>query len=416
MTTNLFRTEVAARKTPRGQGGISLAQPLRWWAVTALASACAAIVAGLLVFGNYTRRSHVTGVLMPTAGLVTVMAQSDGIVEGLQVQEGDDVAQHAMLVAISSPKAVVTGEATSAVQDEIRDRIRIGETLRAAQLKQIDVQAGRLEGQIELSRMQLSQVREAIGTRSEQARLGRETLKRYESVSGKYVSEIQLAQQRQAVLEQLSARQVLERQETELLSTIAGLQQDLRQIPSQREAVLAVAAKDRSLLQRERISEELLSKYRIRSPVAGVVAARMVELGQAVRQGQPLLTLVPAGSSLEAQLMIPSSAVGFVREGDVVLLRYDAFPFQKFGHQRGRVTRISRSAFSQAAAKAGESGPSDGHYRILVRLEKQTISVYGKRELLRPGMTFKADVLGERRKLYEWVLEPLYSVGGSLAN
>ena len=50
-----------------------------------------------------------------------------------------------------------------------------------------------------------------------------------------------------------------------------------------------------------------------------------------------LASLVPAGAQLQAHLYAPSSAVGFVRAEQPVLLRYQAFPYQKFGHQHGRM-------------------------------------------------------------------------------
>jgi len=49
---------------------------------------------------------------------------------------------------------------------------------------------------------------------------------------------------------------------------------------------------------------------------------------------------------------------------------------------------------------------------VLVSLNEQTVLAYGQPEALRPGMRLEADVMGERRRLYEWVLEPLYSVVG----
>jgi len=55
-------------------------------------------------------------------------------------------------------------------------------------------------------------------------------------------------------------------------------------------------------------------------------------------------------------------------------------------------------------------------YRVRVELEAQTIMAYGTHEPLRPGMLVQADILGESRKLYEWVLEPLYSVYGSIGD
>ena len=145
------------------------------------------------------------------------------------------------------------------------------------------------------------------------------------------------------------------------------------------------------------------------APVAGLVANRLVEPGQAVQAGQPLLTLLPAGSHLRAQLFVPSRAVGFIEPGDKVLLRYQAFPYQKFGHHEGVVRRVSRSAVPGAGGQGAEP-----FYRVLVDIHRQSITAYGREEPLRPGMLLEADIMGEHRKLYEWVLEPLYSVTGRL--
>lgn len=149
----------------------------------------------------------------------------------------------------------------------------------------------------------------------------------------------------------------------------------------------------------------------LRAPVTGLVANRLVEAGQAVQPGQPILSLLPQGSELRAQLLVPSSAVGFVKSGDRVLLRYQAYPYQKFGAHEGTVIRISRSALA-GSQKDGDAQQS--LYRVLVSLDQQGVLAYGTMEPLRPGMQLEADIMGERRKLYEWLLEPLYSVTGKL--
>jgi len=101
-----------------------------------------------------------------------------------------------------------------------------------------------------------------------------------------------------------------------------------------------------------------------------------------------------------------------------VLLRYQAFPYQKFGHQEGRVAAISRSALSpgELGALIGNAQHGEPFYRVTVSLARQAITAYGKPESLRPGMVLDADVLGERRALIEWIFEPLYSLGGKVAS
>lgn len=105
------------------------------------------------------------------------------------------------------------------------------------------------------------------------------------------------------------------------------------------------------------------------------------------------------------------AAIGFIASGDMVLLRYQAFPYQKFGHQQGQVARISRSALSpgELGSLIGNAQAGEPYYRVTVELARQAITAYGKEEALKPGMALDADILGERRRLIEWFIEPLYS-------
>jgi len=117
-------------------------------------------------------------------------------------------------------------------------------------------------------------------------------------------------------------------------------------------------------------------------------------------------------------LLVPSRAIGFIEPGSRVVLRYQAFPYQKFGQQYGRVTDISRSALSPpdiAALMGQQAQQQEPLYRIQVKLDSQQISVYGKPEPVKPGMALEADILMERRRLIEWVFEPLYGVARHLA-
>jgi membrane fusion protein len=136
-----------------------------------------------------------------------------------------------------------------------------------------------------------------------------------------------------------------------------------------------------------------------------------------VAAGTALASLLPAQTRMLAQLYAPSSAVGFVRPGQAVQLRYQAFPYQRFGQQKGQVLQVSRtplgaSELARLALPATLSqGPaSEPLYRITVQLERQTVEAYGQEQALAVGMQLDADVLLERRRLIEWIFEPLLSL------
>lgn len=82
------------------------------------------------------------------------------------------------------------------------------------------------------------------------------------------------------------------------------------------------------------------------------------------------------------------------------------------------MARISRSALSsgELGALTGSAQQSEPFYRVTVSLVRQVITAYGKPEPLKPGMLFDADILGERRRLIEWIFEPLYSLRGGVSD
>ena len=410
MNAPLFRPEVVQARRQDWLGRISLAQPMPIWVGAMFALLAAGAVACLLLFGEYAHRSRVGGQLVPDLGVSTVVAPTSGMVGRMTVEEGASVARDQALVRIDLPRVAASGaDAHTGIGRGLDDRDSSSAQLAQAQLAQLAVQEQGQHRQLAMLRTELGQVRAGIATRDAQVRLGRETADRYREVAASgYVSVVQVRQQEQAMLEMLNARQVLERQATALAREIAGLEQALAGLPAQREAIEATARREHALLAQERYRHEADGGVLVKAPLAGLVAHRFVEPGQAVQAGQPLLSLLPEGARLQAQLQVPSRAIGFIRPGDRVRLRYQAYPFQKFGHQGGRVARISRSAVPPVAGAPS----SEPHYRILVALDRQDVLAYGRPEPLRPGMLLEADILGERRKLHEWLLEPLYSLRG----
>ncbi len=199
--------------------------------------------------------------------------------------------------------------------------------------------------------------------------------------------------------------QELQRQADALRRDILQLRQSRDELRGQRQAIDASAQRDLAALTQERVEMQAASAVVIVAPVAGIVATQIAKSGQAVREGQPLFTLLPGEGRLEAELLVPSRGAGFITPGDRVLLRYPAYPYQKFGHQQGRVARISRSALgaNELDALLGSPGSGQPLYRVTVALARQSIVAYGKEEALRPGMLVDADIVGETRRLAEWL-------------
>jgi membrane fusion protein len=164
------------------------------------------------------------------------------------------------------------------------------------------------------------------------------------------------------------------------------------------------------------LSSEARRLIEIRAPEDGIVTAILAHTGQTVGMGSPMLKIVPQHAPMQAELLAPSSAVGFIHEGGRVLLRYSAFPYQKFGEYRGTVVSVSRAAMSVEEVKGLLAGATPTNqtapfYRIIVEPDSQRVSIRGEEHTLPAGMQVHAYALLDRRQLYEWVLEPLYEIG-----
>lgn len=407
MNPGLFRPEVLQARRQSWLGDVSLAQPLPLWILAAFLGLATLAVLAVLFFGEYTRRATVTGQLVPDLGLSTVLAPAQGVVARQFTDEGERVQAGQALTLINVPRSTATGDdAMSAMRAGMGERRESLAELASSQTQQMDARIAGTRRQLDGARRELAQIDTEIATRREQVALGRETTDRFERISqDRYISQVQVNQQKQAVLDLVNAQQQLERQATGLRRTIAQLEQTLRELPAQRAALDAGARRDRAELDLEQMQREADGELLLKAPVTGLVTHRLVESGQMVQTGQPLLSVMPAGSQLQAQLLVPSHAVGFIEPGDRVLLRYQAYPHQKFGHHAGRILRLSRSAIVPP-------GGGEPLYRAVVALEAQSVTAFGRQEPLRPGMVLEADILGERRKLYEWLLEPLYALRG----
>lgn len=411
--SELFRREVLEAKKGSWLGDISLSQPVRLWVLSCFGTMAAVAVLSFVVFGEYSRRSRVSGELVPDLGVSTVVAPAAGVVAALEVDEGDHVARKTPLLLINAPRVTAAGEDTLAVLRQGLDtRLKSLGSLRDSQDAQLRVQLDGLQKQRTAMRVELRQIEDEVASRGEQVRIAKETVARYRQVSDqRYVSLVQLNQQEQAALELVNAQQSLQRQATSIRRNLAQLDQSIAEIPPQRRSAQATSERTIAELADETVQVEANGEMSLTAPVAGLVASRLVEVGQAVQPGQPMLSLLPEGSQLRAQLLVPSAAIGFVKPGDRVLLRYRPYPYQKFGSHQGRVIRVSRSA---VPVQSNQGQASEPVYRVLVSLDSQSVLAYGVAESLRPGMIVDADIMGERRRIYEWILEPLYSVTGKI--
>jgi len=126
------------------------------------------------------------------------------------------------------------------------------------------------------------------------------------------------------------------------------------------------------------------------------------------------VTIVPANSTLQATMYVPSRALGFLRVGQSVAMKLDSFPYQKYGVLEGRLDAISATPIARTEASTGTrlataADDNEPLYTATVQLTDQFMHVGSQRLALQPGMQVEGDIRLDTRRLYEWLLEPLYA-------
>lgn len=415
MSNSLFRKEVLEARQTRWLGSISLSQPLPLWVFTLAAVLIASSIILFLTFGEYTKRTRVNGQLYASQGLATIASPMMGYLQQVPIREGGRVKIGDTLAVVSNSQTTLNnGDTLQALQTSIETRQGGISDSYQAQKRQMQAQQIGVNNQLSAVRAELLQIDQQIITRKQQQSIAEQGLARFRLLKEqRYVTDLQLQQQETAALEQTTEVQSLERQKLSILRLMTQLQQALAELPAQASSFQAAAKRDSATLDQQSVETAARGQLVIKAPVTGMVSTMIGQAGQAVQPGQALMSVLPDNSPLEAHLYVPSRAVGFIEPKDTVLLRYQAFPYQKFGHYKGSVTRISRSALSASDLSAlGLPQASEIYYRVVVRLDSQSVKAFGKNEPLRPGFVLEADILGEKRKLWEWVLEPLYSLTG----
>jgi membrane fusion protein len=117
-------------------------------------------------------------------------------------------------------------------------------------------------------------------------------------------------------------------------------------------------------------------------------------------------TLLPKDSPLHAELLVPTRAIGFVHAGQAVTLRYEAFPYERFGQFSGKVESVGKTIWT-AGDSVGPIAVREPVYRIIVDLERQQVAAGPDAFPLRAGMVASADLLMEKRTLLEWLFQPV---------
>lgn len=421
MSSNLFRKEALDAKQAKWTGNIILSRPFSFTFLTICALCIALVIIAFTIWGSYTKRSTVQGQLIPQSGLIQVYTTQSGTILKKKVHEGQIVKKGDILLTISTASYGEQGSIAAALtkQTQLKGQSILNEISRIRLIHQDEKRT--INNQISLLQGTLLKVENLISNQRERVNLAKSNQQRYEiMLKQDAISYEQFEIRKIDYLDQLAEYESLQREKVSLEKQLIEQQISLSGLENRQNNEIEQLERLLSSNTQELIEMQSRQHIAIQANSSGIIGNINAEVGQFVDLSRPLLTVLPENTLLIAQLYVPSRAIGFVKEGDQVLLRYQAYPYQKFGHAKAQVLSVAKTALaSQDLQTIGIISPqeqlnNEPVYLVRAKLDKQMVKAYGKDMPLQVGMTLEGDIMHEQRKLYEWVLEPLFSITGKL--
>lgn len=412
---SLFLNDVTERQHGY-YGDILIALPPTFTRLIVLTCLVGLFVVAFTLWGEFSQKEKVQGLLLPKGGIADVFAPESGIISQRLVEEGQQVTRGQALYVINTESTNPTdgdlrqhlGALINKNVELVKQQVAVNETL-TAQKQQA------LEREIQQLAVKTEGHEQVIALKKKQLKLAQDTLASFATEQQKQaISKIELRQRRSDMLAIEANLQQLQLQLGDFRYQQTQKRAEIKQLSSQLALERGQLQRRVGEVQQQLASNNALKDTVVSSPFDGTVSALNVSQGP-VSQGSVLLSIIPEGQALQAVLFVPSRAVGFLSVGQSVRLQYEAFPYQKFGQYEGVIDTISATTVAMDDLKYQPPSQSKTPlppfvYLVKVTLMSQSVDVYGDDTPLRAGMNLEASLEVERRKIYQWLLDPFKKI------
>jgi len=411
----MFRKEVVEAQHQRLFGQVTLTQPPSLYLISFTVFITFIAIVLYLTQAHYSRKESVKGYLLPAKGVVKVYSNRSGVIDCLFVKEGEIVEQGTELIRIKNSQSLSTGvELSVALRNERAIQIQSLERELDAISKMHQKDITRIEKNILQLNKSLSAIKRAKETSKQKLVLKEKQLETNKKLHKKgYLSSSQFDTFKENYFDALEAYDYLDRELINIETETLTLESELLALPEQ--LALKQTSIQRQISELKAQITELDNQFVFikKAPESGIVTAIQPVAGSRVDVNTPLLSIIPSNSPLEIELLLPTRSAGFIQLGDEVKVRFDAFPYQKFGFVTGSISNVDK-ALILPTDKILPIIINEAMYRVRAKLDQQSIYAYGKEFPLKVGMIADVDIILEKRSLLDWLLDPIYAVKGKL--
>jgi hemolysin D len=371
--------------------------------------------------GQIQEVSTAPGKLIPKGEIYKVQPTAQAEVSKILVQEGEQVKTGQILAELDH--RLETNEITGLKESIQSDQLELLQTQGLIKQTQLEIQTRQAisAAQMQAQVAAIAEVQSDANTyrrlltdlqaemSAYQGRLDRlQPLVDEGAIAQDHLFEVEqtLRQRQQTVIQNQGDLQKLSASSTQLQAKLAQTkaegqqsqleaQQKLQQLNIQVSQLKSkISAAENSL----KAANTKLKYTFISAPVSGVVTdLKIHNIGEVTKPGETFAEIMPNGASLVLSAFLPNREAGFVKKGMVVRMKFDAFPYQRYGTVSGKVLFIAPDATVDQQLGSG--------YYVEVALERSIIG--GQMTSLKAGQTATAEIVTRQRRIIDILFEPL---------
>jgi len=423
MLKNIYRKEAIEYKKIHWKGKALLLAGIPAWLVTLLASLFLLALVLSLIFCTFTQRIDVRGEVITLPHSVNVFAPQQGFVVNQHVKVGDIVNKGQPLYELDVSRNTINGNVSAAQIEVINEKIANAEDIISKLTRNKAETLTALDKQIKTTSASLAETNRMLATTQVGLNKMHTNLSSYDKyLKDGLITKDQYNYQHSLYFQQQSAYQSLVTQKMQLESQLTQTNSDKitkaadfdNQISSQHNQI--------NDYKNQLVESNANGNLIIKATTNGKIESLAVTKGQMVENGSSLAQIKPTGD-IEYYLILwlPNNTIPYVKPGDTINIRYDAFPADKFGQFPGKFISISSVPASRQEmaeytnVNNGTSQQELALYKAIIKIKDKTFNYNGKTLTLSNGLKAQAVVFLEERPLYMWMFTPFYKMTQSVS-
>ena len=376
-----------------------------------------------MILCKFTQRIDVKGEVITLPHSINVFSPQQGFIIKQYVQIGDLVKKDQPLYEIDVSRNTTSGNVSVAQIEVINEKIENSNDIIKKLVDNKNQTINALDAQLKTSTDSLKETNRMLQNTQAGLKKMHANLASYDKyLSDGLITKDQYNYQHSLYFQQQSAYQSLVSQKMQLESQITQLNSDRVTKAADFDNQISSQYNQANDYKNQLVESNANGNLIIKATSDGRIESLSATQGQTVENGSSLAQIKPTGNvEYYLILWLPNNAIPYLKVGDPINIRYDAFPADKFGQFPGNILSISsmpatRQELSEYTnVNNGSQQQELALYKAIIKIKDKQFKHNGKTLSLSNGLKAQAVVFLEERPLYMWMFTPVYKISQSVS-